>query len=228
MGFPVDIERRGCIVELKKLFSSSEGDCAEWFIVCDASGISDSTDSLEAGDPTPMRVSNLEEPTSFGGTGGVLGRGGSGASDSRRFSITIREERLAGGIGVLEAGEGSLLDRGDGEVANRNWCRSSDEGEYIGGDTMGSGTGGSSFMCGGVRGPWTGDGGEEDWEQLSGNKRVVSSRASGENGSAVPRKKGAAGGLDGENGDLRSVGLETARYPSVGDVIPDMPRQEPL
>jgi hypothetical protein len=96
--------------------------------VYDVPGVSDSTNPLEAADAAPMRASNLEEPTSFGGTGGVLGREGSGASERRRFSITIREERLAGGMGVREPGEGSLLDSGrDGEVANRIWCLSSDE-----------------------------------------------------------------------------------------------------
>jgi hypothetical protein len=79
-----------------------------------------------------------------------------------------------------------------------------------------------------VPGLWAGDEAGEYSEWLTGNKDVVSSRAGGENGSAVPRKNGAPGGLDGENGgDLRSVGLEAARYLSAGDAIPDIPRQEP-
>ena len=63
---------------------------------------------------------------------------------------------------------------------------------------------------------------------MAGNKHAVSSKGDGENGSAIPRKEGAAGGLDGENGDVRSLGLDTARYLSAGDVIPGIPKQEPL
>jgi hypothetical protein len=77
--------------------------------VRDALSAAESPDLLAAGDEAPMRVSSLEEPTNFGGIGGVLGRGGSRTSERRRFSITTRDERLAGGTGVLEASEESLL-----------------------------------------------------------------------------------------------------------------------
>jgi len=63
---------------------------------------------------------------------------------------------------------------------------------------------------------------------MAGNKDAVSSQGDGENGSAIPRKEGAPGGLVGENGDVRSVGLDIARYLSPGDVVPGIPKQEPL
>lgn len=126
--------------------------------VRDALSASESPNLLAAGDAAPISVSSLEEPTNFGGTGGVLGRGGLRASERRRFSITTRDERLAGGAGVLEASEESLLESGgDGMVTDRNWWRSLDGVGYKGGEIMGSGIGGRSLARGRVRELGSGD-----------------------------------------------------------------------
>jgi hypothetical protein len=113
-------------------------------------------------------------------------------------------------------------------VTDRNWWRSSNGVGYKGGETMGSGIGGRSLARGGVRGLGSGDEAGEDSEGKAGNKHAVSCGGDGENGSAIPCKEGAAGGLDGENGDTCSLGLDTARYLSAGDVIPGILKQEPL
>ena len=162
MGFPSETDRIGCVAGVFNLSPLLvEGEIS----VRDALSASESPNLLAAGDEAPMRASSLEEPTNFGGTGGVFGRGGSRTSERRRFSITTRDERLAGGTGVLEAGEESLLESGgDGMVTDRNWWRSSDGVGYKGGEIMGSGIGGRSLARGGVCGLRSGNGAGENSE----------------------------------------------------------------
>lgn len=155
MGCPSETDRVGCVAGVSNLSELRvEGEIS----VRDALSASESPNLLAAGDGAPISVSSLEEPTNFGGIGGVLRRGGSRTTERRRFSITMRDERLAGGAGVLEASEESLLESGgDGMVTDRNWWRSLDGVGYKGGEIMGSGIGGRSLARGGERGLGSGD-----------------------------------------------------------------------